>query len=229
MNQIVPVEYRVKESEFFAGDEGAIMDTIVSHVSNGGTLVTLAETWGVRYGVLNGWIARDPVRLKGMNLAMNARGEWEREVILGQLRNIGTLDIRKLLAEDGSLLPVSKWPAESASALAGIEVRAREGRDGAAELSKKIKLNDRLRALELLGKEIGMFSNRVEVGVKVTLESMVMDSMRVTVDELPEAGGALMPFALPATTAPDPVEPVAPLAPSGPSAPSVEIEVLDVI
>lgn len=78
--------------------------------------------------------------------------------VLTELARIGLSDVRALFDDDGRLLPVAKLPAHVAAAVSSVEVVS--GSDGAVT---KIKLWDKPRALEMIGKHLGMFRDRVEV------------------------------------------------------------------
>jgi len=71
-------------------------------------------------------------------------------------------DIRKLFDEDGNLIRPDQLPEEAAQLLAGVDVVTVNKGEGEVEYVAKIKTNDRLRAFELLGRHLKMFTDRVE-------------------------------------------------------------------
>lgn len=81
--------------------------------------------------------------------------------IICELANIAFFDIRKLFNADGTLKRVHELDDASAAAIASIEV-VDIGGDGQLTLSKKFKTAGKLKALELLGVNIGMFVRKVE-------------------------------------------------------------------
>ena len=159
-----------------------LLDVMCSYVANGGTVVTLAETWDVRYSDLTRWIHADRVRERAYIQALNDRGEWGMETILRELRRIGMSDIRQIFADDGSLKPISEWPAEMGSVVSSIEVDELfegSGRDREqVGFTKKVKLWDKMRSLELLGKNLKMFTEKIEHSGKLTLAELVEKSMK---------------------------------------------------
>lgn len=83
------------------------------------------------------------------------------EVIVGMSR-VARLDVRRMFDENGQLLPIHRLDDETAMALAGIEVETRhqKGDDDEPPIVvtvRKIKANDRMKALELLGRVHGLF------------------------------------------------------------------------
>ena len=88
------------------------------------------------------------------------------EDILAELLKVARLDLGVLYAEDGSLKPIHEIPEDARRAIAGIEIdELWEGSRDAREqvgVTRKVKLWDKLRALELLGKHLKLFVDRVD-------------------------------------------------------------------
>lgn len=80
------------------------------------------------------------------------------DMVLQGLLRVANLDPRKLLDNDGTLKPISEWDDDSALSVASIEFAALARPDGES-IAKTIKVrnNDRMKALELLGKHLGIF------------------------------------------------------------------------
>lgn len=80
------------------------------------------------------------------------------ERVLAELAKIAFLDIRKAFNADGSLKPIDELDDNTAAAIAGLEVAA-INEDGATIGSlKKIKLADKISALEKLGRNLNLFN-----------------------------------------------------------------------
>ena len=85
--------------------------------------------------------------------------------VIAELAKPGFIDIRKIFAPNGDLIPPDKLPADIAAAIQSIEVVARPtsetDEDGNREVEyvHKIRFHDKIRSLELLGRHLGMFSN----------------------------------------------------------------------
>jgi len=87
--------------------------------------------------------------------------------VLQEIAKIAFLDPRKLLNSDGSVKQISELDDDAAASIAGFEVC--ELFDGQGEqkhaygLSKKVKQADKLRALEMLGKHLKLFTDKSEL------------------------------------------------------------------
>lgn len=160
------------------------LDVICAHVANGGTLIDLCRTWDLPFGWIMNWIRDERRREERYVAAMSDRAEWAIEMVLKELRAIGFSDIRELYREDGSLKPPHEWPEKTAAAVSGLDVD--ELFEGVGKerqqigFVKKVKLWEKTKALELLGKNMKMFVERVDVGIGKTLEDLVVGSREVT-------------------------------------------------
>ena len=84
--------------------------------------------------------------------------------IVDELRRVGFADIRTFFDAQGRLLPIDQLSPDAASALASVEVVTRRVPGGDAtdvEYVAKIRSWDKVHALELLGKRLGLFPDRV--------------------------------------------------------------------
>lgn len=95
------------------------------------------------------------------------RTEITADRVLQELWRIATSDIAKAFDGSGNLLPVHQMAPEARAALAGVETE--ELLDGQGEerkavgQSRKVKHWDKVKALELVGKHLGMWKDKVEV------------------------------------------------------------------
>lgn len=169
---------RARRNLLFADPE--TIDVICAHVANGSDLPSLCATWDLPFGWISNWIHADMAvggRHSRYIQALNDRSEWVVESVLAELRKIGFSDLRQLFAADGSLLPPKDWPQHAAASVASVEVdELFEGTGQAREqvgVTRKVKLWDKMRALEMIGKNLSMFIERHEVTGHVTLEDLV--------------------------------------------------------
>ena len=83
------------------------------------------------------------------------------ERVLTELARVGLSDIRKLYDEDGRLKHPKDWDEETSAAVAGVEVMEEfegKGKDKKhIGTTKKVRVFDKVRALESLGKHLGLF------------------------------------------------------------------------
>jgi phage terminase small subunit len=96
------------------------------------------------------------------------------DMVIAELRKMAFLDPRKLFTSDGSLVPIHELDDDSAASIAGLEVNELFEGDGeqkhAFGLLKKIKIADKYKGLELLGKHLKLFTDVVEVDDKRDFE-----------------------------------------------------------
>ena len=99
------------------------------------------------------------------------RTEITQDRVLQELAKLGFSDIRKLFDDSGKPLDIAGLDNETAACISGLEVM--DVYEGAGEdkefvgYVKKYKLSDKLNALELLGRHLGMFKDRVELSGQV--------------------------------------------------------------
>lgn len=82
------------------------------------------------------------------------------EKVLNAVGGVAFQDVRLLYNEVGELLPVHKLPDEAAAFIAGVDIQTTRDKDGVEEIVKKYKANDRIQALTLLMKNLGMLTDR---------------------------------------------------------------------
>lgn len=103
------------------------------------------------------------------------------DTILRELLKLATSDLRKLFDEKGALLPADQWPDDVAAAVASVEVdELFEGYGQEREqigYTKKVKFWDKTKSLELLGKHLKLFTDKIEHSGQLTLEQLVAASM----------------------------------------------------
>lgn len=87
------------------------------------------------------------------------RVQVEADDVLRELMRIAFADPAKAFGPDGRILPVDQMPPEARAALAGMDVE--EGDD--AKVTRKVKTWPKVAALELLGKHLGMFTDKVQL------------------------------------------------------------------
>ena len=108
--------------------------------------------------------------------------EISSERVLAELSKLAFYDPTAFFEYDGSLKQIKDLDPTTRMAIAGLEVTELfEGKDvpnGEQQktvygLLKKIKMTDKLRALELIGKHLKLFTDKIEHSGKVTLEGLV--------------------------------------------------------
>lgn len=96
------------------------------------------------------------------------RTEITADRVLSEIGRLAFADIRSVFDENGRLLPVHMLPAEVAASVSSIEVvtsKVPGGEPADVEHTAKIKFWDKRGSLELLGRHLKMFTDKVEVEV----------------------------------------------------------------
>ena len=172
----------VRDHEYLIFTDPELLRRVTRHVSNGGSMIDLAALLRVEYCDLIAWIRIDKTRTSEYEQALIDRKEWAKESILRELRAIGSFDIRSLLSDDGSVLPVSQWPADAAKAVAAIEVYEEfAGQGNSREKigeTKRLKMVDKIRALEIQAKHLSMLTEKHEITGKVTLDQLILATQK---------------------------------------------------
>ena len=166
-----------------------ILNDIFDFVANGGSLITYCKDKDHKYSVLMKWIYGDDERQKKYEQALEARGEWVAQRLLLELQKVGFADIRKLFNDDGCIKDVSQLDDETAAIIGGIDIQdAVFNKDGdeVTPRTRKIKLVDKLRSIEMLGKHLKMFTEKHEITGKLTLEDLVKGSMQPDTEPVKE-------------------------------------------
>lgn len=83
--------------------------------------------------------------------------------VIRELARIGFSDIRTLFDEGGNLRKMADLPDEVAAAVASVEVVTKSLGEGEVEYVHKIKLWDKPKALEMIGRHLKMFTDKIEV------------------------------------------------------------------
>lgn len=95
------------------------------------------------------------------------RTEVTQDKVIKELAKIAFLDIRKLYTENGQLKNVADIDSDTAGAISSLEtLEEYEGYGDDREKigdTQKVKLLDKTKALELLGKHLGMFKEKVTI------------------------------------------------------------------
>jgi hypothetical protein len=100
---------------------------------------------------------------------LTERAELKAERVLEEIRRVAFCDARQFFDEQGNLKPFSELTAEQGSALAGFEIikKNAEAGDGQTDTVHKVRLWDKVRALELAARYFGLINDGVHVAVNV--------------------------------------------------------------
>lgn len=105
--------------------------------------------------------------IKELEEAASERTAITKDMVLKELARVAFVDPRKLFDEEGRPKDIRFLDADTAAALSSVDIYEEFDYNGdEKELSgytKKYKWSDKLRALEMLGKHLGMFTDKVHV------------------------------------------------------------------
>lgn len=108
------------------------------------------------------------------------------ERVVAELAKISFLDPKAFFDDKGCLRPLSELPNELTAAIASLEVVENfdmmDGERVFTGYTKKIKFNDKLKGLELLGRYLKMFTDKVEVQGSVNLADVLQAARRRAIE-----------------------------------------------
>jgi len=85
------------------------------------------------------------------------------ERVLGEIAKVAFGDIRGMYDSEGRLLLPDQWDDDTAAAVAGLDVVTVSAGEGAIEHIAKIRRNDKLKALDMLAKHAGLYTETLEI------------------------------------------------------------------
>lgn len=105
--------------------------------------------------------------IKELEAEASTRTKVSKDMVIKELARVAFVDPRKLFDEEGRPKDIRFLDPDTAAALASVDIYEEFDYNGDdKELSgytKKYKWADKLRALEMLGKHLGMFTDKVHV------------------------------------------------------------------
>lgn len=110
--------------------------------------------------------------IRAMREQRAKRMQLSNDSIIRALCRIAEVDPAELFDEMGNPLPLDRVPSDTRRSLASVTITERHGENGSV-VSRKVKFNDRLKALELLARIQGLLTDRVEHHGAVNLAEFV--------------------------------------------------------
>ena len=166
-------------------DKPGIVELICEHVANGGSLIDLCSMWAVSYGKVVTWIYANPESKRLYQEAFQHRNEWADEMILSGLRTYAQADVRQLVDKSGKVLSLQDLPDAIAQSVQSIDIII----DIEGNVTHKIKLVPKVQARQLLGKNRGLFVDKIEHSGIVKLDELIGGSMTDPNDPLNKPRG----------------------------------------
>lgn len=128
-------------------------------------------------------------RLSELKGDRNERVSVNADYVLDRLMQIDQLDVADILDENGDLLPVREWSKAWRTSVNAIEViQMSKGDVDIETFLKKVKLPDKLKNLELLGKHVDVqaFKDKIETDVNLSSRPLTKEQAKAIIDELGE-------------------------------------------
>lgn len=139
-------------------------------------------------------LLRNPKIRQAIDQAIEQQSERtgiKSDAVLRHLMEIASVDIAEIFDEAGELLPLRKIPPHVRRAIAGIDTEDLfEGRGKDRRKVgrvRKVRLWDKVKALESLGKHLKLFAERIELST--SLEELIAASYRIPYGSSPSEGG----------------------------------------
>ena len=150
-------------------NEAETIRVIIRHVAAGGTLPGLCDVWGVRYGDVIAWLQDDKERHGKYSDALNARSEWSKEQMFEELRRMALSRVVDFFDNRGMVKDAKDWTPEMKALVKKIKY------DENGEI-EELQFWNKEKALELLGKNMDMFTETHSISGKFSLEDLIQAS-----------------------------------------------------
>lgn len=184
ISQLSPIDHRALEIQKskdrlnrLMAEPEKLMETICDHIAGGGSLIGLANVYLCRYSQLKNWINSDPDRQKMYSQAIDDRKDWAKERLTAEITALSYTNFKQAFNDDGTLKNPHEMPDAVAKLIAGFEVVEYFEKDGKHTTqvgwTKKVKFVDRLKAIELAGKQLGQWLEKHEHSGTVKLEDLI--------------------------------------------------------
>ncbi len=103
------------------------------------------------------------------------------ERVLKELAALAFVDMSQAYDKHGHLLNIHEMPEDVRRAINGFELESHD-KQGMTTYTKKIKNSDKKGALELLGKHLAMFTDKVEHSGSINLSKMSDEELQKLID-----------------------------------------------
>lgn len=130
----------------------------------------------------------------------NKRLQIDADFVLQRALEFDSLDIADIMDEENGILPIKEWPKTWRTSISGLDfgeiVAARNDPTKLIQLLKKVKLPDKQKNLEMIGKHVDVRAWEKEAGVAITGSNIMLVPSATSVDDWEKAaqeqqGGAL--------------------------------------
>lgn len=122
------------------------------------------------------------------------RVEVTADRVLEELAAVAFLDQREFFDDDGNLKPIKEWTKAMGVAVGGFEVIIKNAvaGDGKMDRIHKYRMWDKVKALELLAKHVGVAKERIVIERRVDVSKLTDEELQARAEELHERSEALL-------------------------------------
>ena len=130
-------------------------------------------------------LLRDPKvspRVKELQQAASERAEKKFRVdadwMLSRLKEIDEMDVADIMDDAGNVKPIREWPKVWRTSISALDLHEIQGAEDALTVIRKLKLPDKAKNLEMLGRhvEVQAFKDRTET--EVTTSASIEELLR---------------------------------------------------
>lgn len=107
------------------------------------------------------------------------RTEVTSDMVVRELARIAFTDMRTLYREDGSMKLPHELDDDTAASLAGVDTFEETSEGMVIGYTRKVKRWDKTKALELLGKHLGIFTDKVDIDVSGSLGLVILPESKL--------------------------------------------------
>lgn len=153
---------------------------LLEHMAHGEPELDYCKKVGVSFADMQDFIRKDKERLSLYQHATVLYEQWFVIRIMQELKLIGLMDIKEAFNPNGTLKAIEDIPEAIRRTIGGIEIQETFENDDSEPSGKrwtgylkKIKFIDKIKSLELLGKKLNMFADKIQVSGSVELRHTV--------------------------------------------------------
>jgi phage terminase small subunit len=107
------------------------------------------------------------------------RADVKADDVLREIMKLAFGNIKTLFRDDGSLIPPHELPEEVAAFISGLKVKTLSSGEDNVVMQYEYKLADKKASLELLGRHMKLFTDKVEVTVDDKTSALIEARKRV--------------------------------------------------